>query len=171
MGLYIWVFYGFFLRTHPLHGESHIQHNVNWEVAKTSLLFTTNHTDCTFFLWRLHLAWPSHHHGHSTILLRSESPSGKCAKLHTVAATNNRDYHLTRSLIACLRHIRVCVLFFVHIIPFVVNCTLFNATSTERLQQYAWISAWSLSHDLTPNLNHKPQLETSTQNLNPKLQR
>ena len=31
------------------------------------------------------------------ILLRSESPSGKCAKLHTVAASNNRD-HTTRSL-------------------------------------------------------------------------
>ena len=30
-------------------------------------------------------------------MLRSESPSGKCAKLHTVAASNNRD-HPTRSL-------------------------------------------------------------------------
>ena len=55
-----------------------------------------NRTDHTFFLWRLHLARSSHP-GHSTILLRSESPSGKCAKLHTVAASNNKD-HLTRSL-------------------------------------------------------------------------
>ena len=31
------------------------------------------------------------------VLLRSESPSGKCAKLHTVAASNNRD-HAPRSL-------------------------------------------------------------------------
>jgi len=38
--------------------------------------FTTNCTDCVFFLWRLHQARPSHP-GHSTILLRSESPSGK----------------------------------------------------------------------------------------------
>jgi len=32
------------------------------------LPFTTNRTDCTFFLWRLHPARPSHP-GHSTILL------------------------------------------------------------------------------------------------------
>jgi len=31
------------------------------------------------------------------ILLRSESPTGMCAKLRTVAASNNRD-HPTRSL-------------------------------------------------------------------------
>ena len=31
------------------------------------------------------------------VLLRSETPSGMCAKLHTVAASNNRD-HPTRSL-------------------------------------------------------------------------
>ena len=35
------------------------------------------------------------------ILLRSESPSGMCAKLRTVAASNNR-VHLTRSLYYCL---------------------------------------------------------------------
>jgi len=33
----------------------------------------------------------------SFVLLRSESPSGKCAKLHTVAASNNR-HHLTRTV-------------------------------------------------------------------------
>ena len=64
------------------------------------LLFTTNRTDRTFFLWRLHPARPSHP-GHSTILLRSESPSGKCAKLHTVVASNNRDY-MPWSLYCCL---------------------------------------------------------------------
>jgi len=32
-------------------------------------------------------------------LLRSESPSGKCAKHHTVAASNNRD-HMPWSLFA-----------------------------------------------------------------------
>jgi len=34
-------------------------------------------------------------------LLRQESPSGMCAKLHTVAASNNRD-HSPRSLYYCL---------------------------------------------------------------------
>jgi len=36
---------------------------------------------------------------YSVIVLRSESPSGKWAKLHTVAASNNRD-HAPRSLFA-----------------------------------------------------------------------
>jgi len=35
------------------------------------------------------------------VLLRSESPTSKCAKLHTVAASNNRD-HAPRSLYYCL---------------------------------------------------------------------
>jgi len=35
------------------------------------------------------------------LLLRSEIPSGMCAKLHTVAAGNNRD-HAPRSLYYCL---------------------------------------------------------------------
>jgi len=37
----------------------------------------------------------------SLLLLRSEIPSGMCAKLRTVAASNNRD-HPTRSLYYCL---------------------------------------------------------------------
>ena len=36
--------------------------------------------------------------------MQLESQSSKCAKLHTVAARNNRD-HLTRSFYSCLRHI------------------------------------------------------------------
>ena len=60
------------------------------------LLFTMNCTEHTFCLCRLHLARPSHP-GHSIILLRSETPSGMCAKLHIVAASNNRD-HTPRSL-------------------------------------------------------------------------
>jgi len=35
------------------------------------------------------------------VLLRSQIPSGLCAKLRTVAASNNRD-HPTRSLYYCL---------------------------------------------------------------------
>ena len=37
----------------------------------------------------------------SVIVLRPESPSGKCAKLHAVAASNNRD-HMPWSLYYCL---------------------------------------------------------------------
>jgi len=55
------------------------------------LLFATNHTDRTFSVWRLNSARSSHP-GHTTILLRSEIPSGMCAKLRTVAASNNRDH-------------------------------------------------------------------------------
>jgi len=98
------------------------------------LLFTTNHTDSTFFVWRLTLARPSHP-GHSTILLRSEIPSGMCAKLCTVAANNNR-VHMLWSLYFCLFAPHICmVLFFTHI-PFVANHT-FTATTPERLQ-YLW---------------------------------
>ena len=64
------------------------------------ILFTMSHTDRTFFVWRLNSARPPHP-GHSTILLQSEIPSGMCAKLHTMAASNNRD-HSTRSLYFCL---------------------------------------------------------------------
>ena len=68
------------------------------------------------------------------ILLRSEIPSGKCAKLRTVAASNNR-VHMPWSLYHCLFAPHICmVLFFTHI-PFVVNPTI-NATPPERLQQY-----------------------------------
>ena len=38
------------IRAHPVRGESHIQRNANREVATTSLLFTTNRTDRTFFM-------------------------------------------------------------------------------------------------------------------------
>jgi len=66
-------------------------------------------------------------------VLQSKSSNGKCAKPHTVAASNDRD-HLTRSLLLLLVHVTyICVLLFAHI-PFVVNRT-FNTTSTERLQQ------------------------------------
>ena len=67
-------------------------------------------------------------------LLRSETPSGICAKLRTVATSNNR-VHIPWSLYYCLfaPHIRM-VLFFTHI-PFVVNHTI-NATPPERLQQH-----------------------------------
>jgi len=52
------IYTGVVLRAHPIRGESHIKPNANGEVATTSLLFTTNRTNHTFFLWRLHLARP-----------------------------------------------------------------------------------------------------------------
>ena len=97
------------------------------------LLFTMKRTDRTFFVRRLNSARPSHP-GHSTILLRSEIPSGICAKLCTVAASNNR-VHMPWSLYYCLFAPHICmVLFFTHIL-FVVNHT-FNTTPPERLQHY-----------------------------------
>ena len=95
------------------------------------------------------------------ILLWSESPSGKCAKLHTVTASNNRD-HPTRS--RCLFvPIYIWVCFFSHI-PFMVNRT-FNATSTERLQKHPFLFAtnrtdrtfflWRL-HLAWPSHHHHP---------------
>jgi len=72
---------------------------VEW-LEKHPLIFTKKRTDHTFFVWRLNPAQPSYP-GHSTILLRSESLSGMCAKLRTVVASNNRD-HMLRSLYYCL---------------------------------------------------------------------
>ena len=70
-------------------------------------------------------------------VLRSEIPSGMCAKLRTVAASSNR-VHMPWSLYYCLFAPHICmVLFFRHIL-FVVNHT-FNATPPERLQQkHGW---------------------------------
>ena len=59
------------------------------------LLFATNHTDRTFFVWRLNSVQPSHPR-HSTILSRSEIPSGMRAKLRTVAAES------------CWNRLRIC---------------------------------------------------------------
>jgi len=93
------------------------------------------------------------------LLLRSEIPSGTCAKLRTVAASNNRDYARNLSLRTLVvtfnrSHVNIgrattsqslllllapatytMVLFFTHI-PFVVNHTI-NATPPERLQHYS----------------------------------
>jgi len=54
------------------------------------LTFAMSHTYCTFFLWRLYLAPPSHP-GQCTTLLWLERPSRKWAKLYTVAPSNNKD--------------------------------------------------------------------------------
>ena len=74
------------------------------------------------------MARPSHP-GHSTILLQSESPSGMCAKLRTVAAIEItcRDH----SIVASSCHIHM-VLFFAHI-PFVVNRAVSGEVATVWL--------------------------------------
>jgi len=105
--------------TSPFYNEPHRSH----------VLFVKSAPDMTF---------TASQPGQSIILLRSENPIGKCAKLQAVAASNNRD-HPTRShyYIAYLRHWHIWVLFLAHL-PLVVNCT-FSVTSTERLQQYDFI--------------------------------
>ena len=70
--------------------KPHFQCNANRDFATTSLVFAMTSTYCTFFLWRLYLAPPSHP-GQSTTLLWLERQSNKCAKLHTVAPNNNKD--------------------------------------------------------------------------------
>jgi len=55
------------------------------------------------------------------VLLRSESPNGKCAKLHTVAASNNR-HHAPQSLYYCL------------FVPHIYGCC------SSRTSRSCWIS-------------------------------
>ena len=125
--------YGVVLHTHPVPSESHNQRNTTGEVATTSPPFYNephrSHVLCVKAeLGTTFTSWSQHH------LLRSEIPSGICAKLHTVAARNNR-VHMPWSLYYCLFAPRIyMVLFFTHI-PFVVNHTI-NARPSERLQHY-----------------------------------
>jgi len=60
-----------------------VNHTINAKppekLQQHPLLFTTNHTDRMFFVWRLNSARPPHP-GHNTIFLRSEIPSGMCAQ-------------------------------------------------------------------------------------------
>jgi len=82
------MYIGVILHAQPVCGELHIQCHANGEVATTSPLNNEPHQSHMLFSKIAPL--------HGTILLRSENPSGKCAKLHNVAASNNRC-HLTRS--------------------------------------------------------------------------
>ena len=60
------------------------------------LLFTTNRTDRTFFVWRLNSARPPHL-GHSTILLRSESGQSFTLWQQLTIEITRRDH----SIITC----------------------------------------------------------------------
>ena len=108
---------------------------------------------------------------YALLLLRSEIPNGMCAKLPTVAASNNRVHarnlsprtlvvtfnrsqvnigraFTSQSLLLLLaRATDMMVLFFTYI-PFVVNHTI-NATPPERLQHYT-CSDHNTSHKLRP---------------------
>jgi len=81
--------YGVVLHAHPVRGESHNQRNTTGEVATKSPPFYNelhrSHILCVKAeLGTTVTSWSQHH------LLRSEIPSGICAKLYTVAARNNR---------------------------------------------------------------------------------
>jgi len=96
---------------------------------------------CIVAISRLTLRWMCDYK--SLIMLRSKILSGICAKLRTVAASNNR-VHMPWSLCYCLFAPHICmVLFFTHI-PFVVNHTI-NTTPRERLQQPRTGCAWRIT--------------------------
>ena len=92
--------YDVVLCTHSVQGELCISVQRQQSGCNNIPFFLQQTAPITFFLWRFHIAWPSHP-GHSTILLRSESPSGMCTKVRTVAASNIRD-HVPWLLYYCL---------------------------------------------------------------------
>jgi len=63
-------------------------------------------------------------------VLRSEILSDMCAKLRTVATSNNRDPPTRSLFIACSRHIHIFLFF--ELIPFVVNHTIKRNTNGEN---------------------------------------
>jgi len=70
-----------------------------------------------------------------------------CAKLRTVAASNNRDHASQSILLLLARTTYMMVLFFTHI-PLVVNHTI-NATPPERLQQYQILKKAGISKTIS----------------------
>jgi len=77
------------LRTHPFRGESHNQRNTTGEVATTPPPFYNephrSHVLCVKDeLGTTSTSWSQHH------FVAIGSPRAKCAKLRTVAASNNR---------------------------------------------------------------------------------
>ena len=106
------------------------------------LPFTTNRTDRTFFVWRLNPARPPHP-GHSTILLRSEIPSNMCAKLRTVAASNNRD-HARNLSYYCLLALHILWCYF------------------SRTSRSWWITQSTQRHRRCCNITHEGSQKSST---------
>ena len=88
------------LRIHSIRGEPHIQRNASWEVATTASSFCNEpHQSHVLFVKVTHsttfASWSQHY------FVEIRKPSGMWTKLHTVAASNNRD-HMPRSLYYCL---------------------------------------------------------------------
>jgi len=79
-----YIYNGVILHAYPVRGESHNQRNATGEVATTSPPFYNEPH-------RSHVLCVKAELGTTSTLLRSEIPSGKYAKLRTVAASNNRD--------------------------------------------------------------------------------
>jgi len=100
-------------------------------VQQLPLLFTTNRTDRTFFLWRLlpgttFASWLQHH------FVAIGKARTACAQSFALWQQATIKFMCrNHSIIACSRHVYT-LLFLAHI-PFVVNHT-FNATPPERLQ-------------------------------------
>jgi len=124
---------GVILHAHPVRGESHNQRNATGEVSTTSPPFYNEPHRSHVLCVKAELETTSTS-GHSIILLQSDIQSGMCAKLRTVAASNNRDHESQFLLPLLARATYIMVLLFTHI-PLVVNHTI-NATPPERLQQY-----------------------------------
>ena len=139
------------------------------------LLFTTNSTDRTSFLWRFHTTRPSHP-GHSTILLQSESLSGKCAKL-LITLWQQATVEITcydHSIIACSCHIYgpYCVnsqevvkapspIFLVLLklsLPHMMNICKIWMKSVKEFHDYKAFSCWAYQGDqivhIWPCLKH-----------------
>jgi len=138
-------------------------------------LFTTNSTDRTSFLWRFHTTQPSHP-GHSTILLQSESLSGKCAKL-LITLWQQATVEITcydHSIIACSCHIYgpYCVnsqevvkapspIFLVLLklsLPHMMNICKIWMKSVKEFHDYKAFSCWAYQGDqivhIWPCLKH-----------------
>jgi len=95
------------------------------------LLFTTNRTDRTFFVWRLNSTFTSWSQHHFVAIGNPER--------HVRRASHRGSKQQQRSpdeitLLLLVRATYIMVLFFTHI-SFVVNHTI-NATPPERLQQH-----------------------------------
>jgi len=98
--------------------------------AVTSPAVKSTHENTPVLKQRQRLSWiwfSIDRAGLVLVMLRSEIPSGKCAKLHTVAASNNR-VHPTRP--SCSRHVYIGVVF--ARIPFVVWWTAHSAQRQRR---------------------------------------
>jgi len=100
-------------------------------------------------------------------LLRSEIPSGMCAKLHTVATSNNR-HHAPRSLYYCFLLVRATFIWrlFFAPIPLVVNHT-FNVTPQRRgcntfIHFYARISPGEDRVGNSPTMASNPSRSRAT---------